>query len=144
MFDKRKVLRHSDGNNPYGLHGRYNRVLSRNFNMTCHSEDKTWEVKVRDITYYSGYISLTVICNGSEFFTYVGMAPKELWICFPYIDKATTLADPDDLYWNTDELYRLFRNEKDAISLAQVIKEIKGAIMNTGEYFDIMQDDIMF
>lgn len=210
MFDRRRVISHKGGYNPYGLRDQYNRslskeetidffnsigmndeeldllnryiidnkygsfydnaymlyddrgkglnfieglraykdaeedYLSRNFDMTCHDEDKSWEVKVRDLKPHKGYISLTIICNGNKFHTYTGISVKELWICFPYIDKATTLSTPDDLYWNEDELYRLLRNEVEAISIAQVIKAVKGQIYDTSECFDIMKDDIVF
>lgn len=210
MFDKRKVLRHRNGNNPYGLHDQYDQPLSRNktidyfneieindeelislnqyikddkentfynnpfalfedsftkcnyidalrthkdmekeylqrnFDFECSNGNRTWLVKVRDLKEFKGYVRLDIICNGNRFYTFAGNADGELWICFPQIDKSTTLSYPEDVFWNMGELFRLLKNEIDAISIAQSVKRIKDFINKDDDSFDIMQDDIMF
>lgn len=194
MFNKKKLLHHKKGNNPYGLHDKYGRYYSktetieffnkikmtdeeldilneyikendchsfydnvftvyddccqemdfinglrffndmtreyesRNRVFTCHSENNEWNVKITDLEEFNGYIKCNIICNGNIFYTYTGMAGDELWICFPHIDKATTLSHINDALWNTNELYRLLKNEIDALSIAYALIELKQLI----------------
>lgn len=104
--------------------------MSGNIEFSYTNDDDSWNIMIKGITKFNGYIRCSIICNGSVFYTYVGIADDELWICFPHIDKATTLSCCDDIYWNSDELYRLLKNKRDAISIAESIKRMKTIIEN--------------
>lgn len=116
----------------------------RKFGFECHRGRESWMVEIRNLRKFKGYIRLDIICNGNRFYTYTGNAGGELWICFPQIDKATTLSYPEDLYWNAGELYRLLKNEIDALSIVQSIKRVKHFISQSNDGFDIMEDDGLF
>lgn len=89
-----------------------------------------WNIKISDISSFTNYIRCHIHCNENCFYTYTGLSDNELWICFPHIDKATILSTMDDVEWNTNELYRLLKNKKDAISIASTLMELEPIIYN--------------
>ncbi len=113
---------------------------SKNFSFICTESNHEWNVDIKGIENFNGYIRCHIICNGNDFYTYMGLTDQELWICFPHIDKATILSTFEDTFWNTDELYRLLKNKTDAISIAFAVKKLEH-FFNT---FNILKDDILF
>lgn len=109
----------------------YLEYQSQQLEFECRCDQKKWLVKITDITNFKGYIRFTVRCNGNIFYTYAGIADNELWICFPQIEKSTTLSSCSDVFWNSDELYRLLKNKKDAISISESIHRLEKQIVES-------------
>ena len=88
--------------------------------FTCSYHNTSWDCEITSITNFTGYITCTISGKGSSFKTYLGHS-DEWWICFPYINLSASLAHPKDLFWNHEELYRIFGNHFDAATIALAI-----------------------
>lgn len=95
-----------------------------NINYCCHTENEEWEAILDDIIEYECHLRLIIKGAGSQFETLIGETHDYTWICFPYINKATTLAHPTDIYWNLRELSLLLDSTKDGATITYAIKEL--------------------
>lgn len=103
------------------------RNLNNSLSFISKYESEEWCCKITNYAKYLGYICFTVTGKGSSITAYVGRADV-LWICFPDLDKGTSLSNPDDVYWNSEKLSNLFQSIPDGITVANAIKKLKNFI----------------
>lgn len=98
--------------------------LSKPIRFYCNHENMEWESTLTDIIEYDNYVSVTIRGAGSKIETLIGYNNNYIWICFPYQRLSTTLAHPDDVLWNVNELINLFDSIKDGVTVAYGFKKL--------------------
>lgn len=106
------------------------------YSFECRYKNSRWEGKIVDLYSHSGYMEFTVIGRGSSIRTYIGNSGYEIWACFPTYNKGCSLAEPGDLFWNSEKLCQVLDNIPDGITVANAIAVI-GSQINDGDYDDL-------
>lgn len=89
----------------------------------CEDGEVEWEAVVSDIALYDTFLSCTIKGRGSHIRMYIGKADT-LWVCFPELEKATSLSCLGDTYWNSEKISLLLDSVPDGISVAYGIQAL--------------------
>lgn len=109
---------------------------NKSFTFPCIYEDIEWEGKIKNLICHQGYIEFSVLGRESLIKTYAGDTGNEIWACFPAYNCGCTLAEPSDIFWNSERLYRLFESIPDGITVANAIKILGSHIIKPKYEFD--------
>ena len=107
------------------------KCLSVNISFTYHIDDESLIVGIENISEFEGYVGCCIVYNNHRFYTYAGLTDNELWVCFPYLSKATALKRIDDVECNKNKLFRLFGDTKSAAVIAHAIVKLKNCIFRS-------------
>ncbi len=114
--------------------------------FSCSYENEEWEGKIIDLKSHLGYMEFTVTGRGSSIRTYIGDSSREIWASFPEYNRGCSLAEPSDIFWNTEKLTYIFESIPDGITVANAISIIGDLIIPEDKYYYPygLDDKIMF
>ena len=69
------------------------------------------------------FAEIQISGRGTSLFVLVGVSRRGRFICIPDINVGCPLSRWDDIYWNTERLFRLM-NETDSVTIAHGIKAL--------------------
>lgn len=80
----------------------------------------SWSASISDFHDCGLFFQMTVSARGSSLIILFGSSAFSRWLLLPQLDIGCSMADPEDLFWNTEKLSEHL-NYPDTLSTVQAI-----------------------
>lgn len=87
------------------------------------------DLTIRTLSSY--YFSCHLTCPNSSYTFYVGKHIHSYWICFPDVEKSTTIPNLTATFWNSTVITDILDSVQDGISISDALVKLGSIVHET-------------